>query len=305
MTPTPASSRRGIILAGGTGSRLHPSTISVSKQLMPVFDKPMIYYPLCTLLEAGIREVLVITTPGDQAAFRHLLGDGHRWGLEIAYAVQPSPDGLAQALIIAEDFLDGGPGALVLGDNLFFGEEFTDGLAQASAKTSGATVFGYHVKNPSAYGVVGFETGPDGQRRAVSLEEKPLRPASNYAVTGLYFYDHRAPALARTLRPSARGELEITALNSLYLEDGSLDVQLLGEGTTWLDTGTHRSLLQAAQFVAVIEERQGRRIACPEVVSFERGWIDAAQLRALAQPLLKSGYGRYLLRRAEEGASYP
>ena len=287
--------RKGIILAGGTGSRLHPSTISVSKQLMPVFDKPMIYYPLCTLLEAGIREILVITTPQDQAAFQHLLGDGRRWGLDLQWAVQPSPDGLAQALIIAEEFLDSAPSALILGDNLFFGDEFKDDLVTASARTDGATVFGYHVKNPSAYGVVGF----DANLQAISLEEKPKVPASNYAVTGLYFYDSRAPEFARRVKPSDRNELEITTLNSMYLDDGSLTVELLGEGTTWLDTGTHRSLLQASQFVAVLEERQGRRICCPEVVSFEKGWIDVEQLKALAEPLLKSGYGRYLMHRAE------
>ena len=287
--------RKGIILAGGTGSRLHPSTISVSKQLMPVFDKPMIYYPLATLLEANVREILIITTPQDQAAFQHLLGDGKRWGLDIQYAVQPSPDGLAQALIIAEDFLDGAPSVLVLGDNLFFGDEFTNALEAATVQEHGATVFGYHVKNPSAYGVVGF----DENKRAVSLEEKPKNPASNYAVTGLYFYDSRAPEFAKQVKPSARGELEITALNQMYLDDGSLDVELLGEGTTWLDTGTHRSLLQAAQFVAVIEERQGRRICCPEAISFEKGWIDAEQLKALAEPLVKSGYGKYLNRLAE------
>ena len=287
--------RKGIILAGGTGTRLHPSTISVSKQLMPVFDKPMIYYPLCTLLEAGMREMLIITTPQDQLAFQHLLGDGARWGLDIQWAVQPSPDGLAQALIIAEDYLDGSPSALVLGDNLFFGDEFKDDLITANRRAEGATVFGYHVRNPSDYGVVGF----DADKRVVSLDEKPETPASDYAVTGLYFYDSRAPEFARRVRPSARGELEITALNTLYLEDGSLTVELLGEGTTWLDTGTHRSLLQAAQFVAVVEERQGRRICCPEAVCFEKGWIGAAQLEALARPLLKSGYGRYLMRLAE------
>ena len=284
------SSRKGIILAGGTGTRLHPTTISVSKQLMPVFDKPMIYYPLTTLMEAGLREVLVITTPHDQPAFQTLLGDGSQWGMDIRFAVQPSPDGLAQALIIAEDFLDGGPSALVLGDNLFFGEEFVDAIRAASAREAGATVFGYHVKNPSAYGVVGF----DKNRRAISLEEKPPNPASNYAVTGLYFYDEHAPAHARTITPSARGELEITALNQIYLDRGELTVELLGEGTTWLDTGTHRSLLQAAQFVSVIEERQGRRICCPEVVSYRQGWIDRDQLARLAKPLEKSGYGTYL-----------
>ncbi|MGB3455675.1 MAG: glucose-1-phosphate thymidylyltransferase RfbA [Litorimonas sp.] len=284
--------RKGIILAGGTGTRLHPSTISVSKQLMPVFDKPMIYYPLSVLMQAGMREIMIITTPHDAPAFRHLLGDGHRWGIEITYAEQPSPDGLAQALIIADAFLDGGPSALILGDNLFFGEAFDQSVAIAMAQTDGATVFGYHVRNPSDYGVVGF----DADNRAISLEEKPDVPASNYAVTGLYFYDPDAPALARQVKPSARGELEITALNALYLEAGKLDVQLLGEGSTWLDTGTHRSLLQAAQFVSVIEERQGRRICCPEVIAYRQGWIDGPALEALAEPLKKSGYGKYLLK---------
>ena len=282
--------RRGIVLAGGTGTRLHPSTISVSKQLMPVFDKPMIYYPLSVLMEAGIREVLVITTPHDAPAFRHLLGDGARWGMAVEYAEQPSPDGLAQALIIAENFLDGGPSALVLGDNLFFGQAFTDALDPAMQRAAGATVFGYEVRNPSAYGVVGF----DGDRRAVSLEEKPEHPASNYAVTGLYIYDGDAPEMAKTIEPSGRGELEITALNQLYLDRGDLVVELLDEGTTWLDTGTHRSLLQAAQFVSVIEERTGRRICCPEAIAWEKGWISDVELAALAEPLKKSGYGKFL-----------
>ena len=292
-----SQTRRGIILAGGTGSRLHPATISVSKQLMPVFDKPMIYYPLCTLMEAGMAEVLVITTPSDQPAFRHLLGDGSQLGMRIDYAAQPSPDGLAQALIIAEDFLRGGPSALVLGDNLFFGSEFTAATKEANQQADGATVFGYRVKNPSAYGVVAF----DAEMRAISLEEKPKKPASDYAVTGLYFYDADAPALARTIRPSTRGELEITALNQLYLDRGDLSVTLLGEGTTWLDTGTFASLLRASQFVSVIEERTGRRIACPEAVAFHNGWITADQLLELAEPLLKSGYGRYLRRLVEAG----
>jgi len=287
--------RKGIILAGGTGSRLHPTTISVSKQLMPVFDKPMIYYPLTTLMEAGLKDVLIITTPHDQSAFQNLLGDGSQFGMDIQFAAQPSPDGLAQALIIADDFLDGSPSTLVLGDNLFFGQEFTRALQTATVRDAGATVFGYHVKNPRDYGVVGF----DADMRAVSLEEKPERPASNYAVTGLYFYDAHAPEYARRITPSARGELEITALNQIYLDRGELTVELLGEGTTWLDTGTHRSLLQAAQFVSVIEERQGRRICCPEVVAYRQGWIDRAQLKALADPLVKSGYGKYLMQVAE------
>ena len=283
--------RKGIILAGGTGTRLHPSTISVSKQLMPVFDKPMIYYPLCTLMEAGLSEILIITTPQDQPAFKHLLGDGSRWGLKISHAAQPSPDGLAQALIIAEDFLDGAPSALILGDNLFFGDAMSRSIRAASAQNSGATIFGYPVKDPQRYGVVGF----DSSGKAISLEEKPETPASQYAVTGLYFYDKDAPTLAKTIRPSARGELEITDLNRLYLERGDLTVERLPHSATWLDTGTHRSLLDAAQFVAVIEERQGIRICCPEVMAYEAGWINKAQLTALAQPLLKSGYGQYLM----------
>jgi len=284
--------RKGIILAGGSGTRLHPSTISVSKQLMPVYDKPMIYYPLAVLMDAGINELLIITTPHDQEAFKKLLSDGKSWGLSISYAVQPSPDGLAQALIIAEDFLDGSPSALILGDNLFFGEGFVSATRKAYDNNKGATVFGYHVKNPCEYGVVGF----DDQNRAISLEEKPTNPTSNYAVTGLYFYDEHASEYAKQVKPSARGELEITALNQIYLDKGKLSVELLNEGTTWLDTGTHRSLLQAAQFVSVIEDRQGRRICCPEVISYEKGWIDKAQLEALAKPLIKSGYGEYLMK---------
>jgi len=288
--------RKGIILAGGTGSRLHPSTISVSKQLMPVYDKPMIYYPLSVLMKAGIRDILIITTPYDQAAFVNLLGDGVRWGLNIEYATQPSPDGLAQALIIAEDFLDGKPSALILGDNLFFGDAFNKTVKLATSQDFGATVFGYYVKDPQAYGVVGF----DDNMNAISLEEKPENPASNYAVTGLYFYDSRASAFAKAVKPSARGELEITALNEIYLKDGSLSVKILEEGTTWLDTGTHKSLLKAAEFVHVIEERQGRRICCPEVISYQNNWISADQLIELAQPLKKSGYGQYCIKVVEE-----
>lgn len=284
--------RKGIILAGGTGSRLHPSTISVSKQLMPVFDKPMIYYPLSVLMDAGIRTILIITTPQDKAAFVHLLGDGSAWGLDISYAVQPNPDGLAQALIIAEDFLDGAPSTLILGDNLFFGRSFVKTLESAINRSSGATIFGYQVKNPSDYGVVGF----DDQNRANSLIEKPKFPASNYAVTGLYFYDEHASEYAKRVKPSQRGELEITALNEMYLNAGNLHVELIDDGATWLDTGTHRSLLQASQFVSVIEERQGRRVCCPEAIAYQKGWIDAHQLERLAQPLLKSGYGQYLMK---------
>ncbi len=284
--------RKGIILAGGSGTRLHPSTISVSKQLMPVFDKPMIYYPLSVLMTAKIRDILIITTPHDQAAFKHLLQDGKRWGLNIEYAVQPSPDGLAQALIIAEDFLDGSPSALILGDNLFFGVPFTESVKAANRRETGATVFGYEVKNPSDYGVVGF----DEHKNAISLEEKPDIPASNYAVTGLYFYDKHASEYAKSVKPSARGELEITALNEIYLKAGSLNVELLDHGTTWLDTGTHRSLLQAAQFVSVIEERQGKRICCPEIIAYENEWIDREQLTKLAVSLKKSGYGEYFFK---------
>jgi glucose-1-phosphate thymidylyltransferase len=287
--------RKGIILAGGTGSRLHPATISVSKQLMPIFDKPMIYYPLSTLMEAGINEVLIITTPHDQVAFENLLGDGSRLGMRLEYAAQPSPDGLAQALIIAEDFLDGDHSALVLGDNLFFGDEFDSCIQRAAQNESGAVVFGYHVKNPKAYGVVGF----DKDRNVISIAEKPENPASNYAVTGLYFYDQRASEFANQVKPSARGELEITSLNQIYLDRGELQVELLDEGTAWLDTGTHRDMLGASQFVGILEERQGRRISCPEAIAWRKGWIDDAQLRALAEPLVKSGYGRYLLRLLE------
>jgi len=282
--------RKGIILAGGSGTRLHPSTISVSKQLMPVYDKPMIYYPLCVLMEAGMRDILIITTPHDKPAFENLLQDGKRWGLNIDYAVQPSPDGLAQALIIAEDFLDGAPSALILGDNLFFGAAFNKAIRTANKRKEGASVFGYRVKNPSDYGVVGF----DDDMNVVSLVEKPEEPDSQYAVTGLYFYDNKASDYAKRLTPSARGELEITALNQVYLDHGDLRVEILGDGTTWLDTGTHRSLLQAAQFVSVIEERQGQRICCPEVIAFRNDWIDRDQLAALAKPLKKSGYGVYL-----------
>lgn len=284
--------RKGIILAGGTGSRLHPSTISVSKQLMPVFDKPMIYYPLTVLMEAGLDDVLVITTPGDKAAFQNLLKDGTQWGMNIDFATQANPDGLAQALIIAQDWLDGAPSALILGDNLFFGQSFSNSVRAAALKPQGATVFGYRVRKPERYGVLGF----DDDGKVTSIIEKPEYPQSQFAVTGLYFYDTDASEYARQVKPSARGELEITDLNQIYLDKGLLDVELLGDGTTWLDTGTHRSLLRAAQFVSVIEERQGRRICCPEVVAFDQGRIDAAQLQALAEPLEKSGYGKYLLK---------
>lgn len=289
--------RKGIILAGGTGSRLHPSTISVSKQLMPVYDKPMIYYPLSVLLQAGIREILIITTPNDKPAFENLLQDGKRWGLRIEYAVQPSPDGLAQALIIAEDFLEGAPSALILGDNLFFGTGFTHSLSKTAEHSSGAIVFGYQVDNPSDYGVVGF----DKDYNVNSISEKPEKPASNYAVTGLYFYDERASEFAKQVTPSARGELEITALNEIYLNHGELTVELLDDGTTWLDTGTHKNLLAAAQFVSVIESRKGVRICCPEVESYRQGWITRDDLLQLSEPLAKSGYGTYLAKVANKG----
>jgi glucose-1-phosphate thymidylyltransferase len=286
--------RKGIILAGGSGTRLYPLTIAVSKQLMPVYDKPMIYYPLSVLMLAGIREVLVISTPQDLPLFRQLLGDGAQFGLQLSYAAQPRPDGLAQAFHIAGDtgFLKGEPSALVLGDNLFYGAEFVRALEDADARVGGATIFGYHVANPSAYGVVEF--APDG--RVVSLEEKPKQPKSNYAVPGLYFYDQEVVPLARDLKPSARGELEITDLNRLYLERGKLNVELFGRGTAWLDTGTHDSLMEAAQFVQVLENRTGLKIACLEEIAHKKGWIDRAGLEANIKKLGKSSYGEYLRR---------
>lgn len=282
--------RRGIILAGGSGTRLFPITKGVSKQLMPVFNKPMIYYPLSALMLAGIRDVLVITTLREQSMFEQLLGDGSQFGIRLSYAAQPSPDGLAQAFLIGEQFLQGGPAALVLGDNIFYGRGFTELLKSAAERPCGATVFAYRVENPSDYGVVQF----DGGLNVVSLEEKPAQPKSSFAVTGLYFYDHRVVEFAKTLQPSARGELEITDLNRLYLEDGSLNVQIMGRGFAWLDTGTHESLLQASNFVETIERRQGLMICCPEEIAFHNGWIDATALMDSCKPLLKSQYGRYL-----------
>ena len=284
--------RKGIILAGGAGTRLHPITMSLSKQLLPVYDKPMIYYPLATLMSAGIREFLIITTPRDQVAFRDLLGGGEKWGVQFAYAVQAEPNGIAQALIIAEAFLAGAPSALILGDNIFYGANLSELLLSASGRVKGATVFGYYVHDPERYGVVQF----DAQGKVVDLLEKPANPPSNYAVTGVYFYDDRASQLARSIKPSPRGELEITDLNRAYLREGNLNVERLGRGTAWLDTGTHNSLLDAGVFVRIIEERQGLKVACVEEVAWRMGFIDAVQLKELALPLQKSGYGEYLLR---------
>ncbi len=289
--------RRGIILAGGSGTRLYPLTQSISKQLLPIYDKPMIYYPLSTLMLAGIRDVLIINTPHEQPLFQRLLGDGSQWGMRFVYAAQPNPDGLAQAYLIGRDFVAGEPSALVLGDNLFYGHGFTEQLRRAANRVDGATVFGYWVNDPERYGVVEF----DDDGAVLGLEEKPVAPRSNYAVTGLYFYDGRASDFAARLQPSPRGELEITDLNRLYLEEGSLSVEKLGRGYAWLDTGTHDSLLQAGDFIATIESRQGLKVACPEEIAFAQGWIDKDQLRSLAQPLAKNAYGQYLLGLAERG----
>ena len=291
-----AIERKGIILAGGSGTRLYPVTMAVSKQLLPVYDKPMIYYPLTTLMLAGIRDILIISTSQDTPRFQELLGDGSQWGINLTYAVQPSPDGLAQAFIIGKEFLGDAPSALILGDNIYYGHNFETQLREASARASGSTVFAYHVHDPERYGVVDF----DEQRRAVSIEEKPLKPKSNFAITGLYFYDKQVCDIAAGIVPSPRGELEITDINRVYLERGELNVALMGRGMAWFDIGTHQSLLEAGQFIATIENRQGLKVACPEEIAYRKGYIDTAKLEQLVQPLKKNAYGQYLLRLLED-----
>jgi glucose-1-phosphate thymidylyltransferase len=292
------NNRKGIILAGGSGTRLHPATLAMSKQLLPVYDKPMVYYPLASLMLAGIRDILLISTPQDIPRFESLLGDGARWGLNISYCVQPSPDGLAQAFILGRDFIDGHPSALVLGDNIFYGHDFQGLLANADANQTGATVFAYHVTDPERYGVVEF----DAHKKAISVAEKPLQPKSNYAVTGLYFYDEQVCDIAAAIKPSPRGELEITDVNAQYLRQQQLQVEIMGRGYAWLDTGTHDSLLEAGQFIATLEKRQGLKVACPEEIAYRSGWITADQLAALAKPLAKNGYGQYLQKLLNEKA---
>ena len=288
--------RKGIILAGGSGTRLHPATLAISKQLLPVYDKPMVYYPLSTVMLAGIRDILLISTPQDTPRFQSLLGDGSQWGLSLSYCVQPSPDGLAQAFILGRAFVGGAPSALVLGDNIFYGHDFHGLLRRAAARTSGATVFAYHVNDPERYGVIEF----DAEQRATSIEEKPNAPKSNYVVTGLYFYDEQVCDIAASIKPSARGELEITAVNERYLQQGQLEVEVMGRGYAWLDTGTHDSLLEASQYIATLERRQGLKAACLEEIAFRAGWISTEQVERMAQPMLKNGYGQYLLRILKE-----